>query len=408
MKKTARFLSVLISLSMLAGALTACDNATVTDDEPSITTTTTEATTEAETTESPPPPDDSSQERQTFTLETPPSYVTFNSMTGNEYYPFADGDERNFVSVSVAGGEATDELIVSDEQEVFVFAYVHNNAAETLELVAENVMAKFDIGQTTPPTNDDWIPSQGSDLGRHYTSTITGEISWEHESSPYNSVSATARLVAQQPFRINYVEGSARFINGPSGADGWEIGNPTIGNGAMLGHEELDGRIQGCLEYSGWVRFAVNIEFEEPDFEFTNTARILGSGTGDDSWASEITARKDDIVEFRLQYTNYSGRVHDDVTVAFELDQRGFEYIVGSTTLYNGHNQDGLVVEDAIESNITVNGLYIGSGYTDGSPAVIIFQARVTRSGPFALHSSANIYTADGEINSTATVNVVA
>jgi len=343
-------------------------------------------------------------DRQTFTLESPAPYVTFNSMTNNHFYPFANGDERNFVSLAHAGGQPTDDLTVSDGDRAYVFAYVHNNADETrADLVAENVTTRFNIDQN----------AQRNSSGQ-YISTATGNISWNrHVSMPANaptSIYDTANFVANMPFSVNYVEGSARFINGPSGADGWEIGNPTAGD-VTLGYESLDGRIPGCLAYVGWVRFAVNIEFEEPDFEFDKTVRMLGSGTGIDSWHKQISAVTDDIVEFRLRYANNSSRVHNGVMVVDELPA-GLEYIVGSTVIYNGHNQDGLVVNDTAEENITTAQLYIGSGYADGSPAYVIFQARVTDAslleacGLNSLPNVGRVYTTDGELESVASVVV--
>lgn len=74
-------------------------------------------------------------ERQTYTVEKPADHVTFNSITNNP----SIGDERNFVGIREAGTNNlwSDNMTVQNGKEYTVRMYVHNNAAENLNLVAE-------------------------------------------------------------------------------------------------------------------------------------------------------------------------------------------------------------------------------------------------------------------------------
>ena len=83
--------------------------------------------------------------RPTYTIEKPAPHVTFNSITNNPNY----GDERNFVTIKDASnqnaGGWVDQITIQDGKEYYVRMYVHNNAAENLNLIANNVTAKYNL-----------------------------------------------------------------------------------------------------------------------------------------------------------------------------------------------------------------------------------------------------------------------
>src|SRR5690606_12823421 len=76
--------------------------------------------------------------RTTYTIEHPADHVTFDSITNNPNY----GDERNFViakdASNTSAGGWSDTINVVPGHEYLVRMYVHNNAAENLNLVANN------------------------------------------------------------------------------------------------------------------------------------------------------------------------------------------------------------------------------------------------------------------------------
>ena len=88
-------------------------------------------------------------DRPTFTVEKPATYNTFNSITNNPDY----GDERNFVRIKdasdMSAGNWKDEITVDSNKEYLVQMYVHNNAADNLNKVAQNVKVMANVPNTT-------------------------------------------------------------------------------------------------------------------------------------------------------------------------------------------------------------------------------------------------------------------
>ncbi|OYW84207.1 hypothetical protein B7Z17_04465, partial [Candidatus Saccharibacteria bacterium 32-49-10] len=87
--------------------------------------------------------------RDTFTMADPADHVTFNSITDNSVV----GDERNFVVVKDAAntndGGWQDDITVEEGKEYLVRMYVHNNAADNLNLVATNTRVMASVPNTT-------------------------------------------------------------------------------------------------------------------------------------------------------------------------------------------------------------------------------------------------------------------
>lgn len=86
--------------------------------------------------------------RETFTLAHPSDHVQFDSITDNPNI----GDERNFVGIRDASSTSnvwSDNMTAQPGKEYYVRMYVHNNAATNLNLVAQNVTAKFNLPTST-------------------------------------------------------------------------------------------------------------------------------------------------------------------------------------------------------------------------------------------------------------------
>ena len=82
--------------------------------------------------------------RDTFTIEKPATRVVFNSITNNPDI----GDERNFVRIrklANTNDKWSDDLKITESGEYVVRMYVHNNAADNLNLVANGTTAKFNV-----------------------------------------------------------------------------------------------------------------------------------------------------------------------------------------------------------------------------------------------------------------------
>jgi uncharacterized repeat protein (TIGR01451 family) len=184
------------------------------------------------------------------------------------------------------------------------------------------------------------------------------------------SVWAGARLTANAPFTISYVENSARWAQTDQGSI--PIGDPTAQGGVNLGY------IPGGTQYAGWVTFRVKINFD--DFSLTKSVRFDGQGA--DDWADHVDVNNDDILEFRLIYTQTGTTARDNVTLIDYLPE-GLEYIVGSSRIWNSiylehpFIKDLNPASDTATHNITTNGINIGK-HEGNSNTLISFKALVT------------------------------
>jgi hypothetical protein len=180
-------------------------------------------------------------ERPTYTIEVPADHITFNSITNNPNL----GDERNFVGIRETGTTNLwfDNMTVEKGKEYTVRMYVHNNAASNLNLVAENVTAKFNLPTTT-------AKSIQVDGFLDASNAIPTEV--------YDS----ATFTSSEDFNLAYVSGSLKLENNSFGASSVVLPESIFtSTGALLGYDKLDGKIPGCFQYAGYVTFNVKPQF---------------------------------------------------------------------------------------------------------------------------------------------------
>ena len=291
-------------------------------------------------------------DRPTFTEQNPAPYVTFNSITNNSFY----GDERNFTTIKDAAntndGGWTDSVTAQPGKTYVVRMYVHNNAADNLNLVAENVRASTSIPTTTGKT----VP-------------ISGFVSADN-SNP-GKIWDDVELTSDKDFNLAYVPGSATFHNNSVGkaADGVALPDSiTTSTGALLGYDKLDGKIPGCYKYSGYVYFEVKPQFgANPDF----TTEKLVSKKGENKWVNDYKAQPGETVDYLIEYKNTGDNQQDNVLVKDTLP-KDMTYVPGSTVLGNALHPSGIKTNDGITST----GLNIGS-YGPNGGAWMIFSAKV-------------------------------
>lgn len=301
-------------------------------------------------------------ERKTFTMEKPADYVTFNSITNN-----AIGDERYFVAASEYTGNSnnnvfSDNTIVEDGKEYVVRMYVHNNAGENLGLVAENVRAYVIL-----PTD---LASSITVSGKIYSSNANPTTVWDetHFSSKNG-----------EKFNLAYVDGSAKYYNFDQNnklrtfsLDELNDSNDLFtSKGHLLGYDQMDGKIPGCNNYSGYLTFHVKAQFQKvvtKDIEIQKEVKILGT----DTWSEQVTAKAGDTVRYRIHVKNTGNVALENFTVR-DILPTGLTYVKGSTTVANTVNPKGAAVNDGI---ITEQGLNLGT-YNAGAGAWIYFNATV-------------------------------
>ena len=171
----------------------------------------------------------------------------------------------------------------------------------------------------------------------------------------------------------------------------------------MLGYDKLDGKIPGCLQYSGYVSFNVHPQFAATS-QFTMSKMV--SKHGDNKWVENYTAQPNEIVDFLIEYDNVGQAQQDDVTLRDTLPS-SMTYVNDSTTYGNTLYPSGTKASN----NITGVGINIGS-YAAGSNAWSILSAKIADNdklpvcGANQLINKASVTTGGGSIEDTATVIV--
>lgn len=296
--------------------------------------------------------------RTTFSMEKPATYVTFNSIIDNKKEV---GDERNFFSTSLYTGNYADnswkdEITVEDGKEYILRMYVHNNAYSGSGLVAEDTTAYVIL-----PTD---TASELTVSGKIYSSNANPQKVWD---------SAIFKSANGEKFNLAYVDGTAEYYN--TDKDGklrkFNLSKDLLSStGALLGYDQMDGKIPGCIEYSGYVTLRVKAQFEQTaDLDITQEVRVKGS----DTWSESTKANCGDTVEYRIHYKNTGTALQKDVLIRETLP-KGQTLVPGTTQVYNQGN-DGVIVSDNITSETGIN---IGN-YAAGGGAWIYFEATVNK-----------------------------
>jgi hypothetical protein len=149
--------------------------------------------------------------RETFTINNPSDHVQFNSITNNPNI----GDERNFVGIREVGSANVwhDNMSVKEGKEYFVRMYVHNNAASSLGLVAENVTAKFNLPTSTGKSVQVNGFLSASNVGADKNGN-KGAYAEVYDHAVFNS---------DKNFNLAYIGGSLKYENNVFGPNGTSL-----------------------------------------------------------------------------------------------------------------------------------------------------------------------------------------
>lgn len=173
--------------------------------------------------------------RGTYTMAHPADHVTFNSITDNPDV----GDERNFLRVREVGQATwsdTANLQAGKTYEARI--YVHNNAAANLNLHATNVRAALNL------------PNGSNVYGKAFE--VNAFVSADNATP--NTIWDNMVLKSDKEFHVKVV--SQKYYNNirTEKSDGFTLSNDLFTQkGALLGYTQMNGDIQGCLQYSGYV-----------------------------------------------------------------------------------------------------------------------------------------------------------
>ena len=317
-------------------------------------------------------------ERPTYTINKPSDHVTFNSITDNP----DEGDERNFVRIKSTENTSAngwqDDITVKNNQEYWVRMYVHNNAAANLNLVAENVTAKFNV----PTQTANRVQVDGYLSSSNATPTEVWDQAVFHGAN--NST-----------FNLSYVTGSASYTNNAVPA-GMALSDSIVSSGAKLGYKTLDGKIPGCFQYSGIVLFKVKAH--TTDISLEKTVRL----NGDKDFTKDVTAKAGQKVDYQIHFTNNGGVVQKDVVIK-DILPKGVTYDAGTSYIHNANGTK------QIADGITAGGAIIGD-YSPTADAYLKFTATINDKdlvcGENKLVNTAKATVETGSTEDTATVTV--
>lgn len=287
-------------------------------------------------------------ERETWTMDNPADYATFNSITDNT----SVGDERDFVRVAEVVTEGTskavDELHIKGGKDYVVTIYYHNDAASIYNKVEYNykgVAQKTRLSAAFPDALDEG--EKGEIAGLIYSVTAKPEEVWDE-----------AYLIADEKVKLSYISGSAKIYND------WDLSGSEINstelfsnNGTYLGVKVFNGLIPGCAEYSGTVVFRIHAEkVVEPSSTFSMDKKV--SKDGGKTWAEDAEMKPGEEAEFRITYEN-TGTLTQKVTVVDTLESgQGMEYVIDSTRIIaNGTER---IIKDEEGSGLFIGGIEVG------------------------------------------------
>ncbi len=193
------------------------------------------------------------ESRATYTMAKPADKVAFDSITDNPDV----GDERNFVRLQTVGEKTwSDQKEMEAGKQYYARMYVHNNAASNLNLVATNVRASLNL----PNASNVW--------GKQFE--VNGFISSDNATP--NQIWDNVVLKSNQEFHVKVI--SAKYYNNikTEDSEGFDLGGSLFSKeGALLGYEQMDGKVPGCLKYSGYVLVKFEPVFKKSSYDVDKT-----------------------------------------------------------------------------------------------------------------------------------------
>ena len=294
-------------------------------------------------------------ERTTFTMESPATYPTFNSITNNPTI----GDERDFVRVGEIDADITDltnSVTVVPGRQYLVYIYFHNNASATFNDAAHNHSGVAIRTRMSSAFSTVLTPSEQGTISATITADNTNPGSvWDeaHMTTTTNKV------------LMHYVPGSAHIYSD------WKANNATLSpnlfteTGTLLGLNELNGIIPGCEEYHGVVTYV--LQAEELGGSIAKTVSKDSSTFGE---AVKINPGEE--VTFQLAIANTGDVALTNATIIDSLPE-GLTLVPGSVQLRANDSANW----DPISDNITGTGYNLGTIGT-GNTIYITYRAKAS------------------------------
>ncbi len=293
-------------------------------------------------------------ERSTFTMQSPATYPTFNSITDNPTI----GDERDFVRIGEINADVTDlknEVEVIPGRQYLVYVYFHNNASSTFNDSAHNhsgvaVQTRMSTSFSTVLT-----PSSKGKV----TATITAS-----NSNPASVWDEAYFTTTTEKVLMHYVSGSAKIYNDWSANGSVMPSSLFTEEGTLLGLNTLNGVIPGCEEYHGVVSYV--LQAEELGGSIDKTVSKDG-----ENFSESVSAAAGDEITFKLAIANTGDVALTNATIKDILPE-GLTLVPGSVSL----RANDSTTTDQLSDNILGTGYNLGTIGT-GNTVYITYKATV-------------------------------
>lgn len=293
-------------------------------------------------------------ERQTFTMEEPATYPTFNSITNNPTI----GDERDFVRVGEINDNVTalkNEIEVIPGKQYLVYIYFHNNASATFNDSAHN---NSGIALATRMSS-----SFSTVITPENKGTITGTVT-ANNSNPASVWDEAYMTTKTNKVLLRYVSGSAKIYNDWPTNGQIMPSNLFTEAGTAIGLTALNGVIPGCEEYHGVVTYVLQAE------ELSGTVEKTVSKDGV-NYAENLNVKPGDEVYYKLTIKNAGDVALTNATIADSLP-KGLTLVEGSVEL----SANDSTKKDQLSDNLIGTGYNLGTIGT-GNTVYITYRAKV-------------------------------
>lgn len=222
----------------------------------------------------------------------------FNSFINTPSY----GDERAFLDARRSDQTSGDDLyknvlpnVTEGSKEIVVRMYVHNNANQSLNESGKGIARNTRVRVFVPTATSDALRARG------YITADNAAM-----------VEDTVDFTASNPFKVNYIPGSAKMYDNGKFKQGVKLSDDIVTTGALIGSDKLDGNVKGCFEYAIVVEMKLKVTPKEtPSVKFDKQVRKKG----DKNWTESVTTKPGDEVEWLLTTQNTGDAVLNDVTV---------------------------------------------------------------------------------------------
>ena len=253
-------------------------------------------------------------DRPTYTMAVPADHITFNSITDNPLV----GDERAFLTGALPGAANYSDPVngVKDGDEVTLRLFYHNDAAENLGLTATNTKVKVAL-----PT------------GSKQNQQITGYVNADNATPTevYDTLDITSYNGGY--FELDYVPGSAVLTNNVF-TTGVALSDSIVSSGALIGYDQLNGRVPGCAQYAGWITLRVKVNM--PNYQIEKRARIAGED-GTDKWRETVNANTGDTIQWLIEVKNIGSTSLENIIVLDQVPDN-MTVVPGSAKLINANH----------------------------------------------------------------------